>query len=108
MGRSNSTSNGSTSRNEQAFTGPAPLSLAVGPPQPLSGNADKQAYQRELYTVTVGAPWPSDFCCTVATMSGQTLLLTFLTMTLLLLAAICANVVIFVAKLVTYLFSGSR
>ena len=41
-------------------------------------------------------------------MSGQTLLPTSLTMTPLLLAAICANVVIFVAKLVTYLFSGSR
>ena len=31
-----------------------PLRLGLVPPQPLDGKTEKQAYQRELHTVTVG------------------------------------------------------
>jgi hypothetical protein len=33
---------------------PNPLKLGLLPPQPLDGNTEKQAFQRELHTVTVG------------------------------------------------------
>ena len=38
-----------------------PLRLGLVPPQPLDGKTEKQAYQRELHTVTVGEG-QSDSC----------------------------------------------
>lgn len=43
-----------TSGNGSTVAARVPLRLAVGPPKPLMTSTDKQAYQRELNTVTIG------------------------------------------------------
>lgn len=78
-----------------------PLRLAVGPPKPLLNSSDKQAYQRELNTVTIGAMHVSD-TAKIEQSSGLPDEFPHI------FAAIGANVTIFMAKLITYLFSGSR
>ena len=40
--------------NGSSVAARVPLRLAVGPPKPLMTSSDKQAYQRELNTVTIG------------------------------------------------------
>lgn len=86
----------------------------VVPPLPLTLGTvkEKQAFERELHTVTVGMPFPYSqaMLSTHAIPSLMTKRLWYCSSltSVLSTAAIVANMVIFSAKLVTYLMSGSR
>ena len=85
------------------------------PPLPLTSKKESQAYQRELHTVTVGEHMHTSCTSPSAQLPGVAFQYASVSVSSctfdalgVLRAAICANLVIFAAKLTTYFASGSR